>query len=141
MPIVLILKYYNMINISENDDIYDHLIIDSTKCIILVPYDEKNKPLGITDVLGETYSYFSFRNKEDMHYYGDKAKHVKKYLKMCRKVVPDALVFIDNLYAKFAILFSRSLLSYTGMAVHLHSCCVLHWKVRKGPSRGSALYH
>ncbi len=100
IPIVA-LKYYNMDNISEYDDIYEHLIIDSTKCMILVPYDEENKPLGITDILGETYSYLSFRNKEDMHYYGDKAKHVKKYLKMCRKVVPDALVFIDNLYAKF----------------------------------------
>ena len=43
--------------------------------MILVPYDEEDKPLGITDILGETYSYLSFRNKEDMHYYGDKAKH------------------------------------------------------------------
>ena len=100
IPIVA-LKYYNMINISENDDIYDHLIIDSTKCIILVPYDEKNKPLGITDVLGETYSYFSFRNKEDMRYYYNTADLIKKYLKICRKVDPDALIFIDNLYARF----------------------------------------
>ena len=107
---VVALKFYNMENINENEDIYDHLIIDSTRCVILIPLDEKNKPLGITDVLGETYSYLSFRNKEDMRYYHGWAQLVNKYLKVCRKVVPDAYVYIDDFYTEYGYILNGKIM-------------------------------
>ena len=109
IPIVA-LKYYNMKNISENEDIYDHLIIDSSRCVILIPLDEKNNPLGITDVIGDTYSYLSFQNKENMHYYHAWGKLVNKYLKICRKVAPDAYVYIDDLYPRFGYVLNGKIL-------------------------------
>ena len=96
IPIVS-LKYYNMGNFDMNDNIYDHLIIDSTKCIIMIPIDKKGKPMGITDIIGETYSYLSFTNKEDMKLYQNWDKRINKFLKTCHKVKYDALVYIDDL--------------------------------------------
>lgn len=91
------LSFYDMENFSEKDNIYDHIIIDSTRCFSFVPIDKKGTLLGITEMY-DHYTYVNFTNKEDYDYksFRKLQKHLKRVLKTCRKNDAEALVFFQN---------------------------------------------
>lgn len=91
------LSFYDMENFSEKDNIYDHIIIDSTRCFSFVPIDKKGTLLGITEV-HDHYTYLNFTNKEDYDYKSlrKQQKHLKRILKTCRKNDAEALAFLQT---------------------------------------------
>lgn len=93
------LNFYNMSEYDGKDNIYNHIIIDSTRCVVLAPVDKKGKLLGITDI-GECYSYISFTNKNDINYRIG-YKSLKTFLKRSKKYNPDALVWFSTPYEKY----------------------------------------
>ena len=98
----VVLNYYNMENYSEKDNIYDHIIMDSTRCLLLVPLDDMRKPMGITE-FGERYTYISFTNKDDVNYRCMRKykKYLKSFLKTARKHNAQALVALQTIGSKY----------------------------------------
>lgn len=96
------LNYYNMEYYDEKDNIYDHIILDSTKCLLFVPLDAKGKLLGITEA-GDHYTYKSFTNKDDIDYQFMRQfyKHLKTVLKTSRKYNAEALVALQTIGSKY----------------------------------------
>lgn len=91
---------YDMESYGINDNIYDHLIIDSVYSVSLIPLDKRKQPLGITDVQEEPYSFCSFdrKNMKKDSYSIWFKKCIRKLLKTARKKNADALVQIEPLY-------------------------------------------
>jgi hypothetical protein len=96
------LNYYDMANYSEKDNIYDHIILDSTRCFLFVPLDHKGKPMGITEMV-DHYTYDSFTDKGNIdhrflrHFY----KHLKSVLKISKKQNAEALVALLTIGSKY----------------------------------------
>ena len=93
---------YNMEYYDEKDNIYDHIILDSTKCLLFVPLDAKGKLLGITE-LDDHYTYKSFTNRDDIDYQFIRQfyKHLKSILKTSRKYKAEALVALQTIGSKY----------------------------------------
>ena len=96
IPLVA-LNFYNMKNFDEKESIYNHIIIDSTLSVIFIVLDDERKPIGITDVAGDRYSYIDFTNKNDANAYQRWDKKVKDLLRARKKEEPKALVYLYKL--------------------------------------------
>lgn len=96
------LNYYNMEYFDEKDNIYDHIIVDSTKCLLFVPLSENGKLLGITE-MGDHYTYKNFTNKDDIDYHFMRQfyKHLKSVLKTYRKYKAEALIALQTIGTKY----------------------------------------
>ena len=94
IPLVA-LNFYNMKKFDEKESIYNHIIIDSMLSVIFIVLDEEQKPIGITDVAGEPYSYIDFTNMNEMNSFQQWEKRTKEYLQMYKVYSPDALLYLN----------------------------------------------
>jgi len=97
------LRFFDMESFSEGDDIYEHIVIDSTLCVSLIPIDKHDRPIGVTDYDSQPYSFFSFQ-KEKRWFYQDshvRSKYVRKFLKYARKYDSEAHVQVALGTSKF----------------------------------------
>lgn len=88
------LRFFDMASFSAGDDIYEHLIIDSTLCISFIPLDKRGMPIGVTDFDLQPYSFYSFQ-KEKRNVYRDsrvRGKYARKFLKYAHKYESEANV-------------------------------------------------
>ena len=108
IPLVA-LNFYNMKNFDEKESIYNHIIIDSMLSVILIVLDEERKPIGITDVAGDRYSYIDFTNKNDANAYQRWDKKVKEFLHVRRKEQPESLVYLYKLIGGLGYIKNRKL--------------------------------
>jgi len=93
------LNYYDMANYSEKDNIYDHIIMDSTRCFIFIPLDEKGKPMGITEMY-DRFTYDTFINKDDINYMFKPKffRYLNKYRKTVKEIHAEALIALRTTY-------------------------------------------
>ena len=98
---VVTLRPYNMKSFNSDDNIYDHLIIDSALCVSLISINKRMQPVGITDVEGQPYSFCSFDKKKEcthnLFYSKELNRLINKLIKFAHRYNAEALVRIMNL--------------------------------------------
>ena len=111
IPLVA-LNFYNMKSFDEKESIYNHIIIDSTLSVIFIVLDDERKPIGITDVAGDRYSYIDFTNKNDANAYQRWDQKVKALLRASKREEPEALVYLYKLIGGLGHLHANNHGSY-----------------------------
>ena len=91
------LRFHDVDSLQLEDNIYEHLELDSAVSVRLVPYDKQGKLLGITDDGSISGTYNSFINQNDWHSHDGSDKLLKKVLNFCKKKKADAIVYLSGI--------------------------------------------
>lgn len=109
----LAISLVNTENYRFEDNIYDYLVIDSTRTFIIVTVDNKMNVTGITDI-SDIGSYQDV--KSDLYYLKKKKKkRVRELIKNINKQSPDLIMYLDELSGTFLFIKGDKIFVYDPM--------------------------
>ena len=107
---ILAVALANTENYNFEDNIYDYLIIDSTRTFVAVCLDEEMNITGVTDI-GEPGTFHD--SKDNFYYHGKKQRKLRKEtIKNINKKSPDLILYCDEWFGSFLYIKGEKIYQY-----------------------------